>query len=325
MVRRLKSKEFATAILLLASPYLVAAADFPNRPVRIVVPSGPVGILDILARHIGPKLGQKWGYTVVIDNRAGANGILGSDIVAKSVPDGHTLLISGPGFATNPALYKLPYDTLRDFTVVTVLGATPNVLVAHPGLQARSVRDLIAIAKQSPGKIVFASSGVGSGGHLSMELFKRMAGIDLMHVPYKGAGPATIAVVSGESQIFATAIGVVVPQIKAGQLRALAVTGPERSPALPDVPSVAESGLNKYAVVNSFVFAGPGKMPKPIVDALYATTMEVLRTPEVAAQLQGLDIEIKGTEPQKSRDYIAGQVRMWEDLMKTANVKRSEQ
>jgi tripartite-type tricarboxylate transporter receptor subunit TctC len=317
-------RRITVAAIAAACPAISCAADFPNRPVRIVVPSGPVGVLDILARQVGPKLSQKWGYTVVVDNRAGANGILGSEIVAKSVPDGHTLLISGPGFATNPSLYKLPYDTLHDFTVITVLGSTPNVLVAHPGLQARSVKELIALAKQSPGKIVYASSGVGSGGHLSMELFKRMAGIDLMHVPYKGAGPATIAVVSGESQLFATAIGVVVPQIKAGQLRALAVTGPERSPALPDVPTAAESGLSGYAVVNSFVFAGPGKMPKPVLDALYRTIVEVLKMQELVSQFHGLDIEIRGTTPDASRAYIASQVKMWEGVMQTANVKRGE-
>ena len=323
-MKRLCSSLCLTAALPLAMTSASSAADFPNRPVRIVVPSGPVGILDILARHVGPRFAQKWGYTVVIDNRAGANGILGSDIVAKSIPDGHTLLISGPGFATNPALYKLPYDTLRDFSVITVLGSTPNVIVAHPSLQAKSVRDLIAMAKQSPGKIVYASSGVGSGGHLSMELFKRMAGIDLMHVPYKGAGPATISVISGESLLFATAPGTVIQQVRANQLRALAVTGPERCPAFPDVPTAAESGLSGYAVMNSFVFAGPGKMPRALVDNLYRTTVEVLKRPEVVSQLQAIDIEIRGSEPDKARDYINSQVKMWEGVMKAANVKRTE-
>ena len=324
MINNPGCKAFLLVILLASAPALADAASFPARPVRLVVASAPVGILDIMARLLTPKLSAQWGQPVVIDNRAGANGVVASDTVAKSIPDGHTLLIAGPGFATNPSLYKLPYDTLKDFTVITVLGTSPNILVANLALPVKTVKDLIALAKQTPGKIIYASSAVGSGGHLSMELFTSMAGIKLVHVPYKGAGPATIGVISGESQLFATAPGTVINQVKANQLRALAVTGTSRSAALPDVPTVSESGLSGYVVLNSYVIAGPGKMAKALTNSIYGTLGEVLRMPDIVAQLNGMDTDIKATAPDKSLEFISAQVRMWEGVMKTADVRRSE-
>ncbi len=299
----------------------VRAESYPNRPVRFVVPSTPGGVLDVLARLIGAKLSVKWKQQIVIDDRSGADGIIGSDIVAKSNPDGYTMLFAGPGFATNPSLYKLPYDTIKDFTPITVLGSTPNVLVAHPSLQAKSISELIALAKQTPGKINYASSGFGSGGHLAMELLKRTADIDITHVPYKGAGAAAIGVVSGQSQLFATAPGTVIQQIRANQLRALAVTGATRLDALPEVPTIAESGLKGYVVVNSFVIAGPGKMSKALTMELYGNFLEVLKMPDIAAQINGMGIEIKGITPDKAREYIDTQVDMWKTVMKGANVR----
>jgi tripartite-type tricarboxylate transporter receptor subunit TctC len=324
MIKSFSHQRIAAAFFLATAATIACGADFPTRPVRIVVPSTPGGVLDVLARLVSPKLTMKWGQAIVIDNRAGADGIIGTDIVAKSAPDGYTLLFAAPSFSTNPALYKLPYDTSNDFTLITIIGSTPNVLVAHPSLQAKSVKELIALARQTPGKINYASSGVGSGGHLAMELFKRMAGIDLTHVPYKGAGAAALGVVSGQSQLFATAPGTVIPQLKSGQLRALAVTSPIRSNALPDVPTFAESGFSGYAVVNSLSIAGPGKMPKALTNTIYGAIVEVLKMPDVTSQINAMAIDISGITPDKAREYINTQVKMWEGVMKAAGIRRSE-
>src|SRR3954464_5836881 len=206
----------ALCIAVTAAPHALGA-EFPVRPVRIVVPSTPGGALDILSRMLAQKLPQRWGQPLVIDNRAGAGGIIGSEIVAKSEPDGHTLLVVALGYAANPFLYeRLPYRTPEDFAAITVLASAPNVLVVHPSVAAQSVRELITLAKAKPGAMVYATSGVGTSGHLAMELFKHMAGVDMVHVPYKGAGAATAAIVGGQVQVLSTALGAALPQMKAG-------------------------------------------------------------------------------------------------------------
>src|SRR4051812_13358776 len=241
-------------------------ADFPSRPVRIVVPSTPGGALDILSRMLAQKLPQRWGQPLVIDNRAGAGGIIGSEIVAKSEPDGHTLLVVALGYAANPFLYeKLPYRTPEDFAAITVLASAPNVLVVHPAVAATSVRELIALAKAKPGGLVYATSGVGTSGHLAMELFKRMAGVEMVHVPYKGAGASTAAVVAGQVQVLSTALGAALPQIKSGRLRALAVTGLKRTHVAPEIPTAAESGLPGYVVDGWFAALAPARTPPAVV------------------------------------------------------------
>ena len=309
---------------LLAAAFcqLAPAADFPSRPVRIVVPSTPGGGLDVLVRLLSPRLTVKWGQQIVIDNRAGAAGIVGSEIVANAAPDGHTLLVVATGYSANPFLYqKLPYETPRDFAPVTILGWAPNVLVVHPSLPAKTVKELVALAKEKPGQLNYASSGVGTGGHLSMALFIRHTGINAVHVPYKGAGAATAAVVGGQSQILFTATAAVIPQIKSGRVRALAVTSAKRVPTLPDVPTVAESGVPGYEVDGWYAMLAPGKTPKAVIDRIYRDLVEILKVPEVAAQVQAAGFEVNPITPTEMARYVDSELRKWGAVIKEQGIK----
>jgi tripartite-type tricarboxylate transporter receptor subunit TctC len=298
------------------------AADFPSRVVRFVVPSSPGGALDVLARIMSRKLTQKWGQSVVVDNRAGAGGIIGTDIVAKAAPDGYTLLIVTTGFVTNPYLYKnLPYRTPDGFTPITILGFSPNALVAHPSLPVHTIKELIAYAKEKPGQLNYASSGVGSGGYLSMELLKKMAAISITHVPYNGAGAATTAVLSGQTQLLFTAIGTVLPQINGKALTAIAVSGTKRSEALPDVPTVAESGLPGYSADGWYAVIGPAGMPKSVVDTLYRDLDDVLKMPDVVAQFGKLGFDGGGMPPTEFAQYIRAQIKTWAAVLEKSPVE----
>ena len=312
---------------LLAGTLIAAAAcaafaqEFPSRPVRIVVPSTPGGGLDVLARAVTPALTEKWKQQIVVDNRAGAGGIIGTEIVAKSAPDGHTLLLVTVGFVTNPFIYhRLPYSTPQDFTPITILGTTPNVLVAHPSLPVQRVKDLIALARDKPGQLAYASSGVGTGGHLSMELFRRMAHIEFIHVPYKGAGAATAAVVAGETQLLITAIGAAIPQIRTNRLRALAVTGTSRATVLPDVPTVAESGLPGYAAVGWYAMFGPGRMPKQLVNKIYSDVLGAIRRPNVATQIHTLGFDYGALPPDEFGRFVSKEMETWGPVIKEAGI-----
>jgi len=317
------------SVAIVAAAGLSAAAlsaappeKYPVRPVRIVVPSTPGGGLDVLARILGPRLTAKWGQQVVIDNRAGAGGIIGTEIVAKSPPDGHTLLIVTTGFVTNAFMHdKLPYRTPGDFDPITIVGSSPNVLVAHPSLAAKSVKELIALARDKPKQLTFGSSGAGSGGHLSMALLQYTARIDLTHVPYKGAGAATAAVVAGEVQLLATATGAALPHVKSGRIRALGVTSAKRTAVLPDVPTVAESGLPGYEVEGWYGVLAPAKMPKALLQRIYADVLEVMRLPEVSAQIQAAGFDVGGLPPGEFAQYIDREVRKWQAVIKAAGIR----
>lgn len=310
----------ALAALLLGAA--TQAAEFPSRPVRIVIPSTPGGALDVLARILSPKLTVKWGQQIVIDNRPGAAGIVGSEIAANASPDGHTLLLVATGYTANPFMYqKLPYETPKDFAPVTVIGWAPNVLVVYPQLPVRNVKELIALAKEKPGQLNYASSGIGTGGHLSMALFTRLAGIDMVHVPYKGAGAATAAVVGGQSPVLFTATGAVIPQMKAGRLRALAVTSAKRVPSLPDVPTVAEAALPGYAVDGWYAMLAPGKTPKPVIDRIYRDVVDVMKMPDVSAQIQAAGFDVGGLSPAELARYIDAELKKWGTVIKEAGIK----
>ncbi len=297
-------------------------SDFPSRPVRIVVPSTPGGALDILSRMLAQKLPQQWGQPLVIDNRAGAGGIIGSEIVAKSDPDGHTLLVVALGYAANPFLYdKLPYRTPQDFAAITVLASAPNVLVVHPSLAATSVRELIALAKAKPGALVYATSGVGTSGHLAMELFKRMAGVDMVHVPYKGAGASTTAIVAGQVQILSTALGAALPQIKAGRLRALAVTGLKRTSVAPEIPTAAESGLPGYVVDGWFAALAPARTSPRLVERLQTDFAAVYKMPDIAERLTAMGFDAGVMTPRETTAFIADEIAKWGKLIKEAGIK----
>ncbi|HSQ05147.1 MAG TPA: tripartite tricarboxylate transporter substrate binding protein [Burkholderiales bacterium] len=298
------------------------AADFPARPVRIVVPSTPGGALDILSRMLAQKLPDRWGQPLVIDNRAGAGGIIGTEIVAKADPDGHTLLVVALGYAANPFLYeKLPYRTPQDFAPIGILATAPNVLVAHPSLAAHSVRELIAIAKAKPDSVVYASSGVGTSGHLAMELFKRMAEVQMVHVPYKGAGAATAAVVAGQVQVLNTALGAAFPHIRSGRLRALAVTGLKRADVAPDIPTAAESGLPGYVVDGWFAALAPAKTPARLVGRIHDEIARVYAMPDVAERIASMGFEAGRLTPQETVAFIAREMAMWQKVIREAGIK----
>jgi len=238
----------AFALLGLADP--AAAQDYPIRPVRLIIPFPPGGSNDVVGRLIATHLAERLGKQVVVDNRGGAGGVIGTEVVAKSPADGYTLLIISMAHAVNPWLYKLSYDPIKDFAPVGLLAKGANVLVVHPSLPVNSVKDLVALAKQKPGDLQYASAGIGSFQHLGGELFKLMAGVDILHVPFKGGGPAMVDIVGGHTKVMFSSMVQTVPQIKAGKLRALGTGGLERSPVLPDVPTIAEAGVPGYEAVN---------------------------------------------------------------------------
>ena len=311
----------ALALLGVASLH-AAAAEFPTRPVRFVVASSPGGALDVLARLVGPKLTEKWGQPVVVDNRAGAGGVIGTEIVANASADGYNILVIAQGFTANPFLYKkLPYRTPEDFAPITILAYGPNVLVVHPTVKAASVKELIALAKQQPGKLNYATSGVGAASHLAIEMFKRMSDVEMVHIPYKGAGAATAAVVAGQVNLLFTSTGAAMPHIKAGRLRALGVTTAKRTPALPNVPTIAETGLAGFQVDGWYALMAPAKTPKAVIDRLYRDTAAVLRQPDIVARIEAVGLEPAGISPQEFGDYIRAELKKWGTLIKEAGIK----
>ena len=311
------------AVFLVAtSTSFAQVGSYPNRPIRLVVPSTPGGGLDVLARITSPRLMTRWGQRIVIDNRSGAGGIIGTDIVAKAAPDGYTLLIVTTGFASNPFLHdKLPYSTPADFAPITILGSAANVLVAHPGVSIKTVKDLIASAKDKRGQLTFASPGVGSGGHLAMALFQRMAGLDLVHVPYKGGGAATAAVITGESQFLFTGAGAAIPHLKSGRMQAIGITSAKRVSALPDVPTVAESGLPGYEVDGWYGVMAPAGTPKALIDKIYGDVLAVLKMREVASQIQANGFEQGGMPPAEFSHAIKAEMNKWQTVIKEAGIR----
>ena len=308
----------------LSITFTASAAEFPSRPIRIVVPSTPSGGLDVLARILAPKLTEKWGQPVVVENRPGAGGVIGNDVVAKAPPDGHTLLMVAAGFAAQPFLYKLPYEMPGDLAPVTIIGDAPNVLVVHPSLPVRSAKELIALAKRKPGELAYASSGVGTSGHLGMALLERTAGIKLVHVPYKGSGAATAAVVSGETQMLFTATAAVLPHVKSGRLRALAVTSAKRWPTMPDVPSLAEAAAPGFEVAGWYAMLAPGRIPKPILNRIYTDLMEVLKQPDTHARIENAGYLVNGITPDAFAKLIDRDMKKWGTVIREAGIKATE-
>lgn len=320
--RRVCGAALAALALPGLAPLDAAAAQFPVRPVRFVVASSPGGALDVLARLVGPKLTEKWGQPVVVDNRAGAGGVIGTEIVANATPDGYNILVIAQGYTANPFLYKkLPYRTPDDFAPITILAYGPNVLVVHPSVKAKSVKELIALAKQQPGKLNYATSGVGAASHLAIEMFKRMARVEMVHIPYKGAGAATAAVVAGQVQLLFTSTGAAMPHIKSGRLRALGVTTAKRSPALPDVPTIAQTGLDGFQVDGWYALMAPAKTPKAVIDRIYRDTAAVLKQPDIVARIEAVGLEPAGIPPKEFSDYIGAELRKWGALIREAGIK----
>jgi tripartite-type tricarboxylate transporter receptor subunit TctC len=298
------------------------AQGYPNKPIRLIVPVAPGGGTDFTARLIGQKLNDAWGQPVIVDNRPGAAGNIGVEIAAKAVPDGYTLVIPITSFPINPSLYSsLPFDTVKDFSPVVLVTSAPLLLVVNPSLQAKSVSELIALAKAKPGQLNFANSGSGTTAHLAGELFKRMAGVDIVSVAYKGGGPAIIALVGGEVQMYFSTIPAALTQVKAGRLRALAVTSSKRVPQVADVPTVAESGLPGFEVVAWFGLFTPAGTPRPVVQKLNAEIVKILDAPDTRQRLSGDGLIPGGGKPEELGAFLKAEIAKWSKLIKEAGIR----
>ena len=309
----------AGCALLLAVPS--AFAQYPAKTVRIIVPLAAGGPSDLLARAVGQKLSEAWGQSVVIDNRPGANGVVGCELVAKSAPDGYTLLIGTSGtHGINAALFaKLPYDTINDFAPIARLGVAPYVLVAHSSLPVRDVADLLRLARARPGEIAIASGG--SASQLASELFKSMAKVNLLLIPYKGNSLAVTAVMSGEVSLVFGNIAQSVPQVKAGRLRALGVTSMRRSPAMPDVKPIAESGVPGFDTSTWYGMLAPGGTPRAIVDRINAEVVRILQLPDVRERLAAEAFELPSDTPDQFANIIKSEMSRWAKLVKETGAR----
>ena len=300
-----------------------AAHNYPDRPLRIIVTFPPGGPTDIIARAVGQKLAEAWGQPVVIDNRAGAGGNIGTDLAAKSGADGYTLLLSNFGpLAISPFVYsKLPYDPLKDLTPITMAATSWFFLVTNPALPATSVRELIALAKAKPGQLAFASAGNASPSHLASALFQTSAGIRLIHVPYKGGAPSVSAVIGGEVQMAIESPPPIVPQVKAGKLRALGAARSTRSPLLPDVPTVGEAGLPGFEVGSWYGFHAPAGTPRPVIDKLHAEMVKAMNTPELRERFAAVGADIVANTPAQYGAFVEAELKKWGAVIKAMGVK----
>ncbi len=302
-------------------PSLALAQNYPLRPVRTIVPFAPGGGADIVARGILPRLGESMGQQFVIDNRPGGGTLIGAELAARAAPDGYTLFIGITGtMAINPSIYrKMPYDPVRDFAPITMLANGPNVLVVHPSLPARSVKELIALARSRPGQMSYGSSGIGGAPHLAGELFKSMARVDMIHVPYKGAAPATTDLLAGHIQIMFAGMGAALPHIQAGKLRALAVAGEARSPALPDAPTIGEF-LKGFAAATWFGLFAPAGTPKEVVTLLHREIVRATTREDVRRQLLSLGYEPATLTPDQLGQYVKDEIAKWAGVIKAAAI-----
>jgi len=306
--------------LLLTDAGGAAAQSYPSKPVRLIVPFAPGGPADFQARLIAPKLTASWGQPVVVENRAGGNTIIATELTARSEPDGHVVQVISAGFAINVSLYsKLPYDSLRDLAFVTQLTSGPAIVVVHPSLPVRSVKELIQLARSRPGQLTYASAGLPS--QLAVELFKVMTGTDLVHVPYKGAAPAMIDLIAGHVQVSFPTIGGGLPHAQAGRLRALATTGAKRPLAAPDLPTMMESGVPGYEATNWFGTAVPAKTPPAIVAKLSQDIGRVLHLPDVRERLLAQGMEPVSNTPEEFSTYVRSEMTKWAKVVKASGAK----
>src|SRR5438105_343437 len=307
--------------LLFAS--LAFAQTFPTRPVKIVVPTTPGGATDALSRSIGARLSEIWNQPVVVENKPGATQIIGGEYVAKSPPDGYTLLVSDAAtFIMNPILHKnLPYEGLRAFTPITLLVRFPWVVVVHPSVPANTFQELVAYARVNPGKIAYGSFGTGSSGHISVDYMKKRLGIDLVHVPYKGAGPAVTDLLAGQIQMMMVTPLLVEPHARAGRLKLVAAATAQRIPALPDLPTVAESGVPGYEAGTWFALVGPAGVPREIVAKIYADTAKILGNAAFREQYVSKQwFEVVGNTPEQFADYLKSEYARWDRLIRLSRV-----
>jgi tripartite-type tricarboxylate transporter receptor subunit TctC len=311
------------ATLLLLSPALYAADTYPVKPVRFVITFPPGGPTDTIVRLIGQRLTDAWGHPMILDNRGGAGGIVGTEIVARAAPDGYTFLVGTAGGMTiNPALRpKLPYDPFRDFAPVGMLVNNPQILVAHPGVPARSLKELVALAKAKPGQLNFASAGTGTATHLGLELLKLTAGFEAVHVPYKGGAPAVTDLIGGQVHLLWVSIPSVLPHVKAGRLRALAVSTAKRSVSAPEVPTVVESGYPGFEYSNWNALFAPAKTPAAIVTKVNAAIVKILGEAEIAQKLSSQGADPAPGSPEDLARYMRTDFERWRKVIRNAGIK----
>ncbi|OGA38784.1 MAG: hypothetical protein A3G24_16795 [Betaproteobacteria bacterium RIFCSPLOWO2_12_FULL_62_13] len=306
--------------ILLAAPG--QAQDYPARPVRIIIGFPPGGATDLVMRLMAPKYADIFRQQFIVDNRPGANGVIATDLAAKAAPDGHTIHLATIGtLVISPAISKVPYDPFKDLAPVSQVVALQNIFIVHPSVPVKTLKDLIALARSKPGGFNYATSGTGSPGHLATELFKSMTKVDIVHVPYKGGGPALIDLIAGHIEIFVAVISTAVPQVKAGKARALAVTGARRAAVLPDVPTVAETGLKGYEATNWYGLVVPAATPRPIIERLHKETVKILNMPDIRKALLDRGIDAAPSSPEEFAAYIRKENDKWVKIIKAVGIK----
>ncbi len=310
----------AGAVLLALTAGTAAADDYPNKPIRLIIPFPPGGSNDVVGRLVARHLSDKLGQQVYVDNRGGAGGTIGTETASKAAPDGYTLLVISLAHAVNPWLYKLPYDHAKAFVPVASFGSGTNVLAVNPDLPVHSVQELIALAKQKPGELQYASAGVGSFQHLGGELFKLMAGVDIVHVPFRGGGPAMIDVMGGHTKIVFSSLIQTTPHVKSGQLRALGTGGARRNPVLPDVPTIAEAGVPGYEANNWWGMLAPAGTPPAIVDKLNKAVSAALDAPELQQQFAKEGASVIKMSPDEFGKYIETETAKWGRVVKEGHI-----
>jgi len=311
-----------TTVLVLAATGALAQT-YPVRPVRLIVPTTPGGSVDTLARTIAPRLSERFGHQVVVDNRSGAGGTIAAEFTARSVPDGYTLMIGTiASLATNVSLQqKLSYDPLRDFAPVTLVATQNLVLTVHPSVPAKNVRELVKLAKARPGQLAFASAGNGTGSHLSGELFKQLAGVDVLHIPYKGVAPALVDVISGQVSMSFPSILTSLPQVQSGRLRALAVSGAQRSGAMPDLPTMMEAGVKDYESATWYGIVAPVATPPEIVNKLNAEIAAILKQPDTRERIARDGADPVGNTPQQFGAFMKSEIEKWRKVIRAAGIQ----
>jgi tripartite-type tricarboxylate transporter receptor subunit TctC len=320
----------ALALQILAAASTVPAqgtaragvSDYPTKPVRMIVPLAPGGGSDIVGRIVALELGSHWGQSVVVDNRPGAGSTVGTALAAKATADGYTLLVASSSIAISPALYKnLDFDLRRDLAGVTLIASQPSILAVHSSVPVNSVKELIALARAQPGKLTYASAGPGSATHLGAELLKYAAGIDILHVPYKSAGQAASALLSGETQILLTNMASVLPHVKSGRVKALGVSGLKRSPLVPDLPTVAEAGVPGFEYTTWYGMLVPTGTSRPIVNRLQAGVAKIIKTPQVQERFARQGLDVYGTSSAEFETYLNAEIAKWDRVVRTAGVR----
>ncbi len=319
----LKQSAIAIAALFVTAPAAQAQSSYPERPIRMIVPFAPGGGSDISARTMSNELGTALGTTIVVDNRPGAGSIIGTDLATKANPDGYTTLLGNISMTFNAALYKkLPYNALRDLAPISLATEQPNIIVVHPSLKANTFQEFVKLARAQPGKLTFGSAGLGSGTHLAMEMLMMSQKIKLLHVPYKGTGPAVAALLGNETNAFMSTFASALPHVKANRLRALAVTTRTRAKPLPDVPTVEQSGVPGFEYATWYGVLAPAGTPKPIIDRLNKAIVDVLSAPAMKERYANLGVEAKPTTPAEFSKHFRAETEKWAKVVRDANIPR---